>query len=175
MVKRPDFQSGNRMWFVRVRPPSAMQTYINGSVSRAAKGADCKSADFGLRRFESYLVHMKTLIEILSGVHPNMTKLSFNKETLLEAMWAIGILNFKGISSRLIDDETDLFQFIVDIGFMPSKGEIRKLIKNNGSKINNKVVNSFDEIEWINIDEIEFAVIKKGKSDFDFIFKNFTC
>lgn len=118
---------------------------------------------------------MKTLIEILSGVHPNMTKLSFNKETLLEAMWTIGILNFKGISSRLIDDETDLFQFIVDIGFMPSKGEIRKLIKNNGFKINNKAVDSFDKIEWINIDEIEFAVIKKGKSDFDFIFKNFTC
>ena len=30
---------------------------ISGGVSRAAKGADCKSAGLGLRRFESYLPH----------------------------------------------------------------------------------------------------------------------
>ena len=116
---------------------------------------------------------MKSLIEILGDVHNNLTKISFDKDTLLETMWAIGILNFKGIHSRIIEDETDLFQLIVDIGFMPSKGEIRKLIKNNGFRINNKIVNSFEEIEWITIDKIEFAVIKKGKKDFDIIFKNF--
>lgn len=116
---------------------------------------------------------MKSLINILSDVHPNLSKLDLNRETLLEAMWSIGILNFKGISTRIVEDETDLFQMIVDIGFMPSKGEIRKMIKNNGLKVNNKVVNSFDEIDWIKVDNIEFAVLKRGKVDFDFIFKKF--
>src|SRR4051812_41465601 len=31
----------------------------NGGVSRAAKGADCKSAGLRLRRFESYLPHQQ--------------------------------------------------------------------------------------------------------------------
>jgi hypothetical protein len=30
---------------------------VSGGVSRAAKGADCKSAGLRLRRFESYLPH----------------------------------------------------------------------------------------------------------------------
>lgn len=116
---------------------------------------------------------MRSLINILSDVHPNLSKLNLDKDTLLEAMWSLGILNFKGISSRIIEDETDLFQMIVDIGFMPSKGEVRKMIKNNGLKINNKIVNSFNEIDWISVGDIEFAVIKRGKSDFDIIFRNF--
>ena len=34
-----------------------MLDFIDGGVSRAAKGADCKSAGLRLRRFESYLPH----------------------------------------------------------------------------------------------------------------------
>src|SRR5436853_5793352 len=36
----------------------------NGGVSRAAKGADCKSAGLRLRRFESYLPHQQESVLI---------------------------------------------------------------------------------------------------------------
>ena len=35
-----------------------LKKFYPGSVSRAAKGADCKSAGDSLRRFESYLAHL---------------------------------------------------------------------------------------------------------------------
>jgi hypothetical protein len=38
-----------------------------GGVSRAAKGADCKSAGLRLRRFESYLPHQIVIRDQVSG------------------------------------------------------------------------------------------------------------
>src|ERR1700746_1583341 len=43
--------------------PNPLRTFTyarDGRVSRVAKGADCKSAGFRLRRFESYLSHQNT-------------------------------------------------------------------------------------------------------------------
>src|SRR6185437_13594431 len=44
-----------------VTPWNPLPTRPDGGVSRAAKGADCKSAGLRLRRFESYLPHQQKI------------------------------------------------------------------------------------------------------------------
>ena len=53
-----------------------------------------------------------------------------------------------------------------------SKSDIRKLIKNNGIKVNNKIpspVLKVKDIPWIELAEHKIAIVKIGKNKFDFI------
>lgn len=123
---------------------------------------------------------MGNIIEIIQIVHHSCLRLDIkSQDELLQIMWALNIAKPQRITERIFDpffDPDNFIEFISSIKMfgLESKGEIKKLIKNNGLKINNKPpCEKITDIEWIRLNKIEFAVIKKGKNDFDFIFKEF--
>lgn len=95
-------------------------------------------------------------------------------------MWVNGLLKTKKICERIVDldlnDEDDFITFITNIKMfgLDSKGDVRRLLKNNGIKLNNQTPpEKLSNVNWIRLNEIEFAIVKKGKNEFDFIFNQF--
>jgi tyrosyl-tRNA synthetase len=123
---------------------------------------------------------MKTQIDIIKGVFNKCFKLEFESELdLLEILWALSIIDIVRINQRIFDlnvAEDHVITFITSIKMfgLDSKGELKKIIKNNGLKINNQPPpEKISDIKWIKLNDIEFAVVRKGKNEFDFIFNNF--
>jgi hypothetical protein len=123
---------------------------------------------------------MRSAIEIIKDVLPKCSKLDIKtQDELLEIMWALSIIKPNKINERIFDIDSDLDNFIdfilnIKMFGLNSKNEIRKLIANNGIKVNNKSpLEKISEIEWIQLNNIQFAIIKKGKNQFDFIFNEF--
>lgn len=124
---------------------------------------------------------MKTVVEIVKDVFNKCSKLKFESEKdLLEVLWALSIINVTKINQRIFDptvDEDNFTSFIVTVKMfgLDSKGEVKKILKNNGLKVNNQPPpEKLSDIKWIKLNDVQFAVVKKGKNDFDFIFNNFT-
>lgn len=122
----------------------------------------------------------QTPIHIIQNVHPMCSRLDIkSQDELLRVMWALNVVGVQSITKRIFDpsfDSDNFVEFISSIKMfgLESKGEIKKLIKNNGLKINNKLpCEKITDIEWIRLNKVEFAIVKKGKNDFDFIFKEF--
>jgi len=120
------------------------------------------------------------IIEIVSNVFNKCSKLDINtKEEMIGILWALGISKPKKILIRIFDknvDQDNFIDFISNIKMfdMESKADVRRLISGNGIKVNNlNPPKTISDINWITIDNIEFAIVKKGKNDFDFIFKKF--
>jgi hypothetical protein len=120
------------------------------------------------------------IVEIIQQVFPKCSKLDIKDQTeLLQIMWALSIITPKKIQERIFDltfDEDNFIDFISKIKMfgLDSKGDIRKLIRNNGLKVNNSIVKErLTEIEWIKLGAVEFAIVRKGKNDFDFVFNEF--
>jgi hypothetical protein len=118
------------------------------------------------------------VIEIISSVFIKCSKLDINtKDELLGILWALSIHKPKKILVRIFDkniDQDDFIDFISNIKMfdLDSKGDIRRLVKDNGIKVNNQIPpQKISDIKWLSVDNIDFAIIKKGKNDFDFIFK----
>jgi len=61
--------------------------------------------------------------------------------------------------------------FLINLGISESNKDLKTLIKQNGIKINNKPITTKENIDWIKIEKVELAVIKKGKNDFYLMFK----
>jgi hypothetical protein len=123
---------------------------------------------------------MRSVIEIIKDVLPKCSKLDIKtQDELLEIMWALDIIKPYKINERIFDIDSNLDNFIdfilnIKMFGLNSKNEIRKLIVNNGIKVNNKSpLEKISEIEWIQLNNIQFAIIKKGKNQFDFIFNEF--
>ena len=123
---------------------------------------------------------MEDIIKIIQNVHPACSKLNIKtQDELLGIMWALGVIEVESVKKRIFDSNIhtdDFVEFILNMKMfgLDSKGEIKKLLKNNGIKVNNKQpCEKITDIEWIKLDEIEFAIVKKGKNDFDFIFNKF--
>lgn len=120
------------------------------------------------------------VVEIIKQVFPKCFKLDIKDQTeLLQIMWSLSIITPKKIQERTFDplfDEDNFIDFISKIKMfgLDSKGDIRKLIKNNGLKVNNSVPKErLTEIDWIKLGGVEFAIVRKGKNDFDIIFNEF--
>jgi tyrosyl-tRNA synthetase len=99
------------------------------------------------------------------------------------------LLSFLGINYKLVrildriitDDEgniDDFWNHLIKIKFMDSRGDIRKLIKNQGLSINQTKVKEntvldksmFFSTGWkVDDDDVKFFVIRKGKMDCDII------
>lgn len=84
-------------------------------------------------------------------------------------------LSVERIRARVINDESDDFiQELVNIGVGSSKGDIKRLIKNNGLKINYKqtVPLKTSEVNWITNKGLKFVFVNKGgrSGTIDFIF-----
>jgi len=121
---------------------------------------------------------MKNIAELCVMTYERCNSIIFNdSEALLESLFVLGLLKPNEIIKRLFDKEEDIsiFDFIVDkkLFGIESRGELRKLIKNNGIKVNNVLLKEKEDIEFIKLDKIEFILVKKGKKDFEFIFNSF--
>lgn len=95
-------------------------------------------------------------------------------EAFHKLLWLLGIDSIKFFMRMFVQDS--LFDCIVDIGFMESKGDIRRMIKNNGIKLSGKpLTDKFVVTDdcWFSVEgsKIKFIVLQKGKKDFDLLFK----
>lgn len=116
----------------------------------------------------------KELIEVLETAHTKLSKLEFdNWEDFLGVFIAVIGYNFQRQIKRIFDDDPDtLFIDFASELLEISKSDLRKLMKNNGIKVNNKPPTQnqkMKDLEWIELGEWKIAVIKIGKNRFDFI------
>lgn len=86
-------------------------------------------------------------------------------------------LSVERVKARIVDNESDDFiQELVNIGIGSSKGDVKRLIKNNGLKINYKqpVPLKTSEVSWITNKGLKFVFVNKGgrSGTIDFIFHN---
>ena len=86
-------------------------------------------------------------------------------------------LSVERVKARIVDNESDDFiQELVNIGIGSSKGDVKRLIKNNGLKINYKqpVPLKTSEVNWITNKGLKFVFVNKGgrSGTIDFIFHN---
>ena len=132
-----------------------------------------------LRRQELKL-KMLTLEELIDHGYEKLVKLDFAdwNEFLSIFIFVLGP-NIQKQAKRIFDPEfsddpeISFIDFASEILEM-SKSELRKLMKNNGIKVNNKPPSQdlkVKDIQWINLGEWSVAVIKIGKNRFDFIIK----
>ena len=123
---------------------------------------------------------MKTVVEVIEGTFLKCSKLQIDtQDELLDIMWALSLTKVSKISERIFDiesDEDDFISFITNMKMfgLDSKGEVRRMLKNNGLKVNNQIPpERVSDINWIKLNDTQFAIVKKGKNDFDFIFNSF--
>ncbi len=100
--------------------------------------------------------------QILFSKQPLKELQNIDEKTFLEVF--DGVPQFK---IRKDDLNTDVVNFLSQAGVMPSKGEIRRLIKNNGISINKEKVKSSEQI----IDESylingKYILAQKGKKNY---------
>lgn len=73
------------------------------------------------------------------------------------------------MDSKCFDDGMDVITVLQKAGLIPSRGEGRRLIQQNGIKINEKAVNSIDQKIYIDDFKDDIILIQKGKKVFHHI------
>ena len=121
---------------------------------------------------------MLTLEELIDHGYEKLVKLDFADwdEFLSIFIFVLGP-SIQKQTKRIFDPEFSDDPEIYFIDFASeilemSKSELRKLMKNNGIKVNNKPPSQdlkVKDIQWIDLGEWNVAVIKIGKNRFDFI------
>lgn len=111
------------------------------------------------------------MIDILKELHKKLSNLEISD--LKNVYWALGYKNtFQQLALLTFDPEEEtLFEFLLNLKICESNSELKTLIKQNGIKINNEKITIYENIKWLKIKHIEFAIIKKGKNDFYLMFK----
>ena len=121
---------------------------------------------------------MKPFIDLLISIHEKLSKLNLSDwEEFLGIFNLVLGYNIQEQTKRIFDPEFEDDPEILFIDFVSgyigmSKSDIRKLIKNNGIKVNNKIpspVLKVKDIPWIELAEHRIAIVKIGKNKFDFI------
>jgi hypothetical protein len=121
---------------------------------------------------------MKPFIDLLISIHEKLSKLNLSDwEEFLGIFNLVLGYNIQEQTKRIFDPEFEDDPEILFIDFVSgyigmSKSDIRKLIKNNGIKVNNKIpspVLKVKDIPWIELAEYKIAIVKIGKNKFDFI------
>jgi tyrosyl-tRNA synthetase len=121
---------------------------------------------------------MKPFIDLLISIHEKLSKLNLSDwEEFLGIFNLVLGYNIQEQTKRIFDPEFEDDPEILFIDFVSgyigmSKSDIRKLIKNNGIKVNNKIpspVLKVKDIPWIELAEHKIAIVKIGKNKFDFI------
>lgn len=121
---------------------------------------------------------MKPLIEIVETAHQKCSNLDFaNWDDFLGFFICCVGYNFQEQTKRIFDpdftDDPDMLfiDFAANL-FDMSRSDMRKLLKNNGVKVNNQIPSQnmkVKELPWIDLDEWKVCVVKCGKNKFDFI------
>ena len=121
---------------------------------------------------------MKPLIEIIESAHQKCSKLDFTDWDDFLGVFVCSIgYNIQKQSRRIFDpefeDDPDMLfiDFAADL-FEMSRSDMRKLLKNNGVKVNNQVPSQslkVKDLPWIELGDWKVCVVKCGKNKFDFI------
>lgn len=118
----------------------------------------------------------KNIIEIIEGVHKKCSKLEFDSlQDIIEIFAVLGLNSALKFGLRVWDkdlEENEVYINRVSDLLNLSRGDIRRLIKGQGLKINNKVIppeTLLSDLPWISLGDWKICVIKKGKNEFDFI------
>lgn len=118
----------------------------------------------------------KNIIEIIEGVHKKCSKLEFDSlQDIIEIFAVLGLNSALKFGLRVWDkdlEENEVYINRVSDLLNLSRGDIRRLIKGQGLKINNKVISPetlLSDLPWISLGDWKICVIKKGKNEFDFI------
>ena len=118
----------------------------------------------------------RNIIEIIEGVHRKCSKLEFNSlQDIIEIFAVLGLNSATKFGLRVWDkdlEENEVYINRVSDLLNLSRGEVRRLIKGQGLKINNKVVprdTLLSDLPWISLESWKICVIKKGKNELDFI------
>lgn len=107
--------------------------------------------------------------------HQKCSTLGFTSREELFDIMSVVIGSPSKITCRIFDPEVDVDDFIgfitgIKMFGLKSLTETVKLMKNNGLRVNKQSPpKKMSDIQWITLDGIEFAVVKKG-NDFDFLF-----
>ena len=116
------------------------------------------------------------LLEACQLAHQKCSTLSISsRDELFDMISVIVGPPASKITVRMFDPEVDQDDFIGFITNMKMFGlksltETIKLMKNNGLRVNKQPPpKKMSDIKWLNVDGIEFAIVKKG-NDFDFLF-----
>ena len=121
---------------------------------------------------------MKQLIDIIESIHTKCTKLDFTDfNDFLNVFVAVLGYDIQKQTRRIFDpgfaDDPDILfiDFSADLLEM-SRSDVRRLMKNNGIKVNNKAPGQdlkVVDLPWLELDGHKICVIKSGKNKFDFI------
>ena len=121
---------------------------------------------------------MKPLIEIVETAHQKCSSLVFeNWDDFLGVFICCVGYNLQKQAKRIFDpdftDDPDMLfvDFAANLLDM-SRSDVRKLLKNNGVKVNNQLPSQsmkVKDLPWIDLGEWKVCVVKCGKNKFDFI------
>ena len=120
---------------------------------------------------------MNNIVDVIESVHPKLSRLDFNGvEDLIEIFAVLGLNTASKFCPRVVteDEEGEVYINRVSDLLGLSRSDIRRLVKGNGLKINNKVIpdtTTLSDLPWLNLGDWEVCVIKKGKNEFDFILR----
>ena len=118
---------------------------------------------------------MNNLISTLSEVHYRLSKLDLTLDEMIEIFAILGLNTAPKFCLRVVEGEDEVYINQVSSLFGMSRSDIRRLIKGQGLKINNKVIPEntlLSELPWIDLGGgWEICVIKKGKNEFDFLLR----
>lgn len=122
---------------------------------------------------------MMNIVDIIESVYPRCKNLDFTyPEEVGMVLGVLGLLRIDRLRERIYDpvfggDDPDLS--FVDYAakiFEVSKGDIKRLIKGQGIRINNEVPGidlKVRDIPWLVLDDWLVGIIRKGKNEFEFI------
>ena len=121
---------------------------------------------------------MNNLISTLEEVHYRLSKLDLTLDALIEIFAVLSLNTVPKFNLRVWDEmiePDEMYPNRVALLFGMSRSDIRRLIKGQGLKVNNKVIPEntlLSELPWIDLGGgWEICVIKKGKNEFDFLLR----
>jgi len=119
----------------------------------------------------------KDIIGIIESVHYRLSKLDLTLDALIEIFAVLSLNTVPKFNLRVWDETTEpdeVYPNRVSLLFGMSRSDIRRLIKGQGLKVNNKVIpenTPLSSLPWLDLDGWKVCVIKKGKNEFDFLLK----
>lgn len=133
-------------WLLQKRLAKELTTFVHGE----------KGFEFALQASE--MLFRKDTAEVLK---------SLTEEQLLEVM--DGVPQFEFAASEL-EAGKDIVSFLAETGILPSKGEARKMVQNNGISINKVKVTGIDMVvDKSQLLNGKYILVQKGGTKYNFV------
>ena len=116
-----------------------------------------------LAHSEEDLAFAKQASEILFSNTSVEALKALNEKQLLEVMDGVPQVT---VSKERLVDGFDIVSFLADSGILPSKGEAKKLVQNNGVSINKEKVGLDFKILEPHLMNGKYILVQRGKSNY---------